>query len=393
MNGFEVNIARRLGWKAEGRKRVSPAVTVAVTGVALAVIVMMVSIAVMLGFKREVTNRILSLDDAITITGYSEESTPRAFNPAEITSAISLPPQAGIVGHTSTPTILKTPDDFLGLDLRSLQSTSLADSSLALSTGSASRLRLAVGDRVPAYFFINDRLRVRMLTIDSLFSSTLGDLDRSVAYCSPALIEQLLGIEKGHVFSIGIRNISEEQIEPLAASIYGELMQAHYSGNLSQAYGISTILQSDGQIFSWLRLLDTNVVVILTLMGLIAAFTLISSLFIIILERVRTIGLLKSLGATNAQIRRIFMLMAERLVLRGMLIGNLIALGLIAVQYYTRLIPLDPANYYVDFVPVRLNLLSILALNLGVLIISWLILILPGLIVARISPAATMRYD
>ncbi len=393
MNGFEVNIARRLGWKAEGRKRVSPAVTVAVTGVALAVVVMMISIAVMLGFKREVTNRILSLDDAVTISGYSDDNSPQPFNPAEITSAITLPQEAEIVGHTSTPTILKTPDDFLGLDLRSLENCALADTSLAISNSSAARLRLSVGDRVPAYFFIDGRLKVRMLTVDSLFTSNLGDLDRSVAYCSPALIEQLLGLEKGHVFSIGIRNVSEEQIEPLATAIYGELMQAHYSGSLSQAYGISTILQTDGQIFSWLRLLDTNVVVILTLMGFIAAFTLVSSLFIIILERVRTIGLLKSLGATNAQIRRIFMLMAERLVLRGMLIGNLLALGLIAIQYYTRLIPLDPANYYVDFVPIRLTLLSVIALNLGVLIISWLILILPGLIVARISPATTMRYD
>lgn len=393
MNRFEVNVARRLGWKAEGRKRVSPAVTVAVTGVALAVIVMMISIAVMLGFKREVTNRILSLDDAVTIIGYSDDSTPRAFNPAEISSAISLPPGAEIVGHTSIPAILKTPEDFLGLELRGLETSALADTALALPRSAARRLRLTVGNRVPAYFFIDGRLKVRMLTVDSLFTSNLGDLDRSVAYCSPALIEKLLGLEKGHVFSLGIRNIREDQIEPLAESVYGELMQAHYAGNLSQAYGISTILQTDSQIFSWLRLLDTNVIVILTLMGFIAAFTLVSSLFIIILERVRTIGLFKSLGATNAQIRRIFMLMAERLVLRGMLIGNLIALGLIALQHYTRLIPLDPANYYVDFVPVRLTLPSVIALNLGVLIISWLILILPGLIVARISPATTMRYD
>lgn len=393
MTGFELNIARRLGWKAEGRRRVSPAVAVAVTGIALAVVVMLISIAVMLGFKSEVTNRILGLDDAVKIIGYSEDGTPAAFNPAEILSAVTLPPEAETVGHTSIPTILKTTDDFLGLELRSIAGTEPSDTSLALSRDSAARLRLRIGDRVPAYFFINNRVRVRMLTVDSIFSSSLGDLDRAVAYSSPQLIEQLLGLDEGSVFELGIRNLTEQQIEPLAASIYSDLMQAHYSGTLSGAYGISTILQTDGQIFSWLRLLDTNLVVILTLMGLVAAFTLISSLFIIILERVRTIGLLKSLGATDAQIRRIFMLMAERLVLRGMLIGNLIALGLIALQYFTHILPLDPANYYVDFVPVRLTVWSIIALNLAVIIVSWLILILPSLIVARISPATTMRYE
>lgn len=393
MNGFELNIARRLGWKAEGRRRVSPAVSVAVTGVALAVVVMMISIAVMLGFKSEVTNRILNLDDAVKIIGYNDQGEPAAFNPAEVLSAISLPPEAEIVGHTSIPAILKTTDDFLGLELRSLNNSAAADTSITLAREAASRLRLDLGDRVPAYFFINDRLRVRMLTVDSIFNSPLGDLDRAVAYCSPELIEQLLGLDPGNVFELGIRNVSEERIDPLATSIYGDLMQAHYSGNLSGAYGISTILQTDGQIFSWLRLLDTNLVVILTLMGLIAAFTLVSSLFIIILERVRTIGLLKSLGANDSQIRRIFMLMAERLVLRGMLFGNVIALALIAVQYWTHLLPLDPANYYVDFVPVRLNIWSVLALNLGVILVSWLILILPGMIVARISPATTMRYE
>ncbi len=393
MAGFEFNVARRLGWKAEGKRRVSAAVTVAVTGVALSVVVMMISIAVMLGFKREVTNRILGIDDAITISGYDENSQPQAFNPAEVLSAIELPEQARVEGRTSIPAILKTPDDFLGLQLQSSQAAAVADTSLVLSAGSASRLRLERGDRVAAYFFIDQRLRVRMLSVDSIYSSGVGEHDLAVGYCSPRLIEQLQGIEPGSVYTLGIRNIAEDDIEPLAGAIYSQLLRAHYAGELSGAYGISTILQTDGNLFSWLRLLDTNVVVILILMGLVAAFTLVSSLFIIILERVKTIGLLKALGATNGQIRRIFMLMAERLVVRGLVVGNALALGLIALQAHTHLLPLDPANYYVDFVPVRLTLWSVVALNLGVLAISWLILILPSLIVARISPASTMRYE
>lgn len=392
MQGFELNLARRLGWKPEGRKRVSPAVGVAVTGVALSVVVMLVSIAVMLGFKDEVSNRILGLDDAVTVSGYSEDGSAVYFDPAEVLTLLSFPEGAQVVGHTSIPAILKTPDDFLGLELQSTPGVA-ADSVLILSASSASRLRLKRGDRVPAYFFVENRLRVRMLTVDSIYNSGFGEHDLAVAYCSPRLVEQLAGIPAGNVYSIGIRNIPEPEIEPLASSIYSRLLRAHYAGELNAAYSISTILQTDGNFFSWLRLLDTNVVVILVLMGLVAAFTLISSLFIIILERVNTIGLLKALGATDRQIRRIFMFMAERLVVRGLLIGNLIALGLILLQAQTHLLPLDPVNYYVDFVPVRLTLAAVIGLNIGIVLLSWLVLMLPAIIISRISPATTMRYE
>ena len=145
--------------------------------------------------------------------------------------------------------------------------------------------------------------------------------------------------------------------------------------------------------FNWLDLLDMNVVVILILMSCVSAITLISCLFIIILERVRTIGLLKSLGATNAQIKRVFIYMTQRLVLRGMLLGNIISLAFIYLQYYFHIIPLDPEAYYLNFVPVEINWLHIILLNIGVITISSLILILPSHIVSKISPAQTMKYE
>lgn len=393
MKGFELTLARRLAWKAEGRKRVSPAVGVAVAGVALSVVVMLLSIAIMLGFKDEVMARIMSLDDSITITGYTSDSRPSAFNPAEVLSAITLPEGAETVPHTSVPAILKTTDDFMGIDLQSDAAGQLPDSVIVLSEAIASKLQLSPGDRVPAYFFINDRLRVRMLTVSDIYNSGFSEHDEAVAYCSPALPESLLSLPGGYVHSLGIRNIPAGRIDALATEIYSSLLSAYYSGRLTSAYGITTILQSDASFFSWLRLLDTNVVVILILMSLVAAFTLVSSLFIIILERVRTIGLLKALGATNRQIRKIFMLMTERLVLRGLLIGNIVGLLLIAVQNTTHLLPLDPASYYVDFVPVRFSLAAIAGLNIGALLLSWLVLMLPAMIIARISPATTMRYE
>lgn len=385
---FELMLARRLGWKSPGEKRVGAAIGVAVAGVALALVVMLLSVSIMLGFKDEVTRRIINLDDAITIRGY--EST---FFPAEVLSVISLPPEAEVVSHSSVPAILKTDDDFLGLELRRNDDMNIADTAMVLSESVAGKLLLKPGDRVPTYFFINDRLRVRRLTMTGTYNSGFGEHDDAVGYCSPDLPPTLLGYPGEQVEALGIRNIPTDQIAPLTTQIYSSLLNAYYSGQLNNSFSISNILQSDANFFSWLRLLDTNVVVIITLMALVASFTIISSLFIIILERIRTIGLLKSLGATNRQIRHTFMLMAERLVMRGLIIGNVAGLAIIALQSVTHLIPLDPSSYYVDFVPVRISWLAVAAINLGALAVSWLVLMLPAAIISRISPATTMRYE
>lgn len=391
---FELTLARRLALKTEERQKSSPAVAVAVAGVALALVVMLLSVAVMLGFKGEVTKRILSLDDSIIITGYSPDNAAAAFNPSEVTDNITLPYGATVDVHTSVPAILKTTDDFLGVNLESRAGTDApADSVIVVSETIAAKLKLSPGDKIAAYFFIDGQLRTRALRIGSTYRTGFEEHDEAVAYCSPRLPEALLGLPEGHALALGINNLEPEEIEPLASSVYSELLDAYYQGKLSAAYGISTVYQQDAMFFSWLDLLDTNVVVILVLMGLVAAFTLISSLFIIILERVKTIGLLKALGARNGQIRRIFMMMAERLVLRGLLIGNAVGLGLILLQAWTHAVPLDASSYYVDFVPVSISWGAVIGLNLGAILLSWLILMLPAILIARISPATTMRYE
>ncbi|MCF0214090.1 MAG: ABC transporter permease, partial [Muribaculaceae bacterium] len=145
--------------------------------------------------------------------------------------------------------------------------------------------------------------------------------------------------------------------------------------------------------FNWLEMLDTNVTVILLLMGIVAAFTLISSMFVIVLERVRMIGLLKSLGAGNAFVQRIFIAILTRLVIRGLVIGNVIAGLIIVLQKATHILRLDPATYFIDHVAMRISLWEILALNLGVLLMAVLVLILPSRIVCGISPARSLRFE
>lgn len=393
--GFELELARRLAWKQPGAKRVTPAVGVAITGVALSIMVMLLSMAIVHGFKREVQQKIFALDPAITITAYDERNLPTTFDPAEILSHISLPSEAEIEGQTEVAAILKTPSDFVGISLRGNANYVAADSVdvVALSATQASALGLQKGDNILAYFFIDNRLRVRSLRIDSIYSTGIAEHDEAVVFCSPSLPGQMLGLGPDEVQTLGIRGIDPAEVEPLTEQIHSQLLNAYYTGQLDGAYGLTNIYQTDAQYFSWLTLIDTNVIVILALMGAVAAFTLISSLFIIILERVQTIGTLKAMGATNAQIRRVFMLMAERLVLRGLLWGNILALIIISVQAFTHIIPLDPTSYYVDHVPVSLTWWALLGVNLGALLLSWLVLMLPALTIARISPAQTMRYE
>lgn len=348
----------------------------------------------MRGFKNEVQESIFTLSDAITLTGYDLDDNPAPFPMAEPLAVITVPEGVEPVGHTSISCILKTPEDFLAVSLEGNPSM-ISDSvnSVYLSRPQADALNLTVGDKIPAYFFVDNRLRVRSLTVDSIYFTGIGEHDLEVAYCSPLLPTQLLNLPEGYVQTIGFRNVKPENIQALASQFHSELLTAYYQGHLTGAYALTDIYQTDSQFFSWLNLIDTNVVVILILMSVVASVTLISSLFIIILERVRTIGLLKALGASNRQIRRTFMLMAERLVIRGLIWGNVLALLIIGVQHFTHVIPLDPASYYVDHVPVSLSAMWFLGINLGSLIISWLVLILPAITIARISPAQTMRYE
>ena len=161
----------------------------------------------------------------------------------------------------------------------------------------------------------------------------------------------------------------------------------------AQFYRVENLNTQCSIYINWLNLLDTNVVVILVLIILVSCFTLISSLFIIILERVNMIGLFKAMGATNLQIRRIFIHMAQRLVVRGLLIGNIIGLGIIFLQLKFRLFPLDADAYYLSFVPMNISWLTVILLNIGVIVMTWLILILPSLLISTLSPARSIRYE
>lgn len=420
---IELYISRRLRFKRDNRHGTSPSIPIAIAGIALAVIVMMMAVAVVLGFKREIRDKVTGFDSQITISAARQANTDASYTstvtPVTLNDTLravldsALPSSAQLSLTCTQPAMLKTDSDFLGIVLKgfaadgdmsfirnTLSEGSLPDlsdsegaSQAVISQIMARRLNLSVGDKVHAYFFINDNVRARNLTVSGIYESHFGEYDALYAFCGIGTLQKLLGMASDQGTAIDITGIPSDEITAATEALYDALGQAYYEGLTNRWHTVDNVLHTGALYFNWLDLLDTNVVVILILMALVSGFTLVSSLFIIILERVRMIGLLKALGATGSVIRRIFIYLALRLVGIGMVIGNAVAITIMILQSRLHLLPLDPEAYYLNYVPIEIDWPGILLLNIGVVAISALMLILPSHIISRISPAQTMRYE
>ena len=416
----EVWIARRLQPATTGGRRRGPSrtgVIIAIAGVALALAIMMIAVAVLNGFSHEIRSKVADFEPQITISALSDDDLssidagigilgadarltyrPIAMN-ADIQSALDASLPKGYTASVAAvrPAILKTADDFQGIVFKT-DSRLFPDSTsgVALSKTTADALRLAKGDALTACFFIpnsSSPMKIRKISVDSIYDTGFADYDKSIVFAPMSLIASVDGLNAGEGSRIEIRGIPEDEVELAAENLRISLTQSSYTSPDGQLYAIETVNRRGAMYFNWLEMLDTNVTVILLLMGIVAAFTLISSMFVIVLERVRMIGLLKSLGAGNAFVQRIFIAILTRLVIRGLVIGNVIAGLIIILQKATHILRLDPATYFIDHVAMRISLWEILALNLGVLLMAVLVLILPSRIVCGISPARSLRFE
>jgi lipoprotein-releasing system permease protein len=414
---FELYIARRLRLKNyNGSKQNSPSISIAVIGVALAIVIMMIAIVVVLGFKHEIRDKVMGFDAQITISNsdYTEKDKSYiTFNDTLKSIINTTIPNGQISLSIKQPGILKTDNDFMGIVFKGMDtnydwkfiSDNLISGSIPnyndennqnkiiISKIISSSLKLKIGDKIYAYFFENNKIRTCRFEIAAIYETHFGEYDKLFAFSSLNTLQKLNNIDSITGNSIEIRNLPISEIENSSYNLQDSLIQACYTNKLSSLHRVDTVYNTGALYFNWLDLLDTNVIVILILMSLVSGFTLISSMFIIILERVNMIGIMKSLGATNTQIRRIFIYLTERLVIKGILWGNAIALTIIFLQSKFKLIPLDPEAYYLNYVPTEINWSYILLLNIGVIIISGLILILPSHLISTISPAKTIKFE
>lgn len=414
----ELFISRRLTLKTEGSRRMAVGVTVAVTGMALAIVIMMVSIAVVIGFKQEIRSKVSDFNSQIMLYP-AEAYSPDRENPGirlsdTLQSIIhETIPQATVTLAMRRPAIFKTDTSFQGIILKGMNSSesygfinsnlvegkmppshrdSLNYVTISLSTARA--LNVGVGDKLITHFLHNNNLRTRALKVSGIYNTHFSDFDGMYAFTPIGMLQHLAHVDSITGSVVEISGLEDADVDEKTGELHDALLRqiTEHPGEMP-LYAIDNVHHTGAVYFTWLSLLDTNVVVILILMAVVSGFTLISCLFILILERVRMIGLLKAMGATNGFVRRIFIYMAQRIVVRGLLIGNVVGIALLLVQKYLHVLPLDAEAYYLDYVPVEIGWWWIVLLNVCAIIVSWLILIVPSQAIAKLSPAESMRYE
>jgi lipoprotein-releasing system permease protein len=407
MDQSEWKIAKRLYFSEEGKARTSrPAVRVALGGILIGVMVMIVAICVVVGFKQEIQRKVAGFGSHIQVVNFDNNATYE-LQPVEVSDSLlqklrGLPYVKQVSTFASKPSILKTDSAFQGIIFKgtdywdyfaeNLVSGSLPEekNEVIISTVLANQLHLAVGDAILCYF-VQEDLRVRKLYVSGLYNTCMSEMDRLFVLGDIDLVRQLNHWRASQASGIEVLVDDLRHLQEAADGVY--FATANRLDEAGNAFYTQTLEQLNPQIFGWLDLLDMNVVIIIVLMLCVSGFSIITGLIILILESITLIGTLKALGAHNRFVRRIFIYEAILLVGKGMLWGNVLGLGLVALQYFTQVIPLDASIYYVSYVPMAFPWGWLVALNIGVLLVAWVIMLAPSAIVSQISPAKVMHFE
>ena len=407
MERSEWKIAKRLYFSQEGKARTSrPAVRVALGGIVIGVMVMIIAICVVVGFKQEVQRRVAGFGSHIQVVNFDNNNTYE-LQPVEVLDSLlmklqGLPHVKKVSTFASKPGILKTDSAFQGIIFKGTDyweyfAENLITGSLPkekneviISTVLANQLHLTVGDAILCYF-VQEDLRVRKLYISGLYNTCMSEMDRLFVLGNIELVRQLNGWRPSQASGVEVLVGDLKHLQEVADRVY--FATANRLDEAGNAFYTQTLEQLNPQIFGWLDLLDMNVVIIIVLMLCVSGFSIITGLIILILESISMIGTLKALGANNSFLRGIFIYEAILLVGKGMLWGNVLGLGIVALQYFTQIIPLDAAVYYVTYVPMAFPWGWLVALNLGVLLVAWVIMLAPSAIVSQISPARVMHFE
>ena len=409
-------LARRIYADNDNQKKVSrPAVRIAIIGVAVGLAVMIVSVCVVLGFKHAIRDKVVGFGSHIQVAEFSmlQQGTD---SPIEVDdSVINVLQHIEGVKHVQRfamkQGILKTDSDFLGVAFKGVGpefdstfihqhllegvvpkfSDKSSGNKILVSKVMADKLKLTCGSRIFAYFIDDSGVRTRRFTIAGIYQTNLTQYDNVMCYVDLYTAVKLNGWQEDMASGAELQVDHFDKLDEVENRVVKLVNRT--TDKYGNTYSSKTIKELSPQIFSWLDLLDLNVWIILIIMMAVAAVTMISGLLIIILERTQMIGLMKALGARNPMVRHTFMWFAAFIIGRGLLWGNMIALVLVALQYFTGIVKLDPATYYVSSVPVEVNVLFVVLLNIGTLLISLLVLIGPSFLISHIHPAKTMTYE
>ena len=395
-----------------------PAVHIATAGVAVGLAVMILSVCLVKGFQGEVAAKLAGFASHIEVLDLNSQ-TDADNHPitadAALMDVVKKNTQAETVQRVSVKIgVMKTHDDFSGIMLKGIGkeydkkfirscmvegkfpdfgNNADAINQIVLSRQIAEMLHLKVGDKVYVYFFTNT-IKQRRFEIAGIYETHLQQFDKNFVWTDLQTINQLndWGEEQCSLLEVKLQNFDD--LEERTAKL-GDAVTAYKNSHQITNLSVMSIRDNPRTrpVLSWLELLDLNVMVILVIMLCVAGVTMISGLLILILERTTTIGVLKALGASNRRIRRIFLVYAGHILVRGMVIGNVFAFLLALLQSQFHLVRLDPATYYVDAVPLAYDPVWLIGINLATLLITLLTLVLPAFIVSVVQPAKTIRFD
>lgn len=413
---FALYTARKIYNDKGDRRKVSrPAIRIATAGVAIGLAVMIVSVSVVLGFKHTIRDKVIGFGSHITVTNFlalqDDRPYPISMNDSIMEAIKSIDGIKHVQRYAMKQGILKTENDFMGVMFKGVAedydttfihdnlvegavpkfSSEAGSNKILISKTNADKLGLKSGDRVFAYFINGNDVRARRFNVAGIYQTNLTKFDNAICFCDLYTAVKLNNWEKDQASGAEITVDNYDRLATVEKTIVKRVNRT--TDRHGETYSSATVEQLNPQIFTWLDLLDLNVWIILALMVCVAGITMISGLLIIILERTNMIGVMKALGARNRTIRHTFLWFAVFIIGKGMLWGNVIGIGLTALQYFTSIVSLNPTTYYVNTVPVEFDMPLIATINIATLIVCVAALIAPSHLVSFIHPAKSMRYE
>lgn len=410
---LELYIARRLLKGGENSTVSVPIVRIALVGIALGVCVMLLSIFIITGFKKEITDKLTGFSAHLNVVSYGNYNSYTTQEKVQVTDTLlsditALPEVGAAYPYVTKPTILKSKKQIHGVVLYGVDSlysgdffrrhmvagefpdfhTDNVSGDILISQSVASLLEIGVGEKINAHF-VQDPPRVRAFNVKGIYDTGFGEYDNVYVFCDLRHLQRLNDWKSDEMSGIAV-DLKDIGMLPVAEEKIYEVLPWDNSESM---YKVTTLYETAPSLFDWLGMLNTNVWIILVLIVVVAGFNMVSGLLILILDKTFLIGILKSLGYSNINLRKLFLYIAAGLIGRGMLWGNVLAFVLAGIQYFFHVIPLDPVAYYMETVPVHFDFVYVVLLDSGVLLISTLMLVVPTMLISRISPIRAIRFE
>ena len=409
---FIVNRLYKTGSSAKNFS--SPMVKVCIVGVALGMAVMLVTISVVIGFKKEISEKITGFTAHIHITNFDQNTTYDSnpiYADLDVFGAIrNLAQVRHIQKYATKPGIVRTDTEMQAIVLKGFDTdfdttffakcliagnlpvfqNSAISNEVAISEAISNKLKIKVGDKLPTYFMQNP-VRVRNFTVSGIYSTNLEMYDEIYILCDIQHIQRLNGFSRNQVSGYEVFIYDFDKLDAVTDEITN-LTALTFDRNKS-ALQVLPVTKLDAQLFDWLELQNINVYVLIILMLLVSGTNMVTGLLILILERTQFIGILKTLGANNKALQKIFIARSAQIVLKGIIIGNVVGLILILIQNYWQIMKLDPANYYLTHVPVYISVFYWILINIFTFLSLVILMIIPAKYISKITVAKIMRFE